>query len=95
MDTQKYNQIVDNVVSWFYKIHIHGKELIEVDLRDLIRYYENKNEALEKEVEKLEDKIDELEDEINDLEDDFEEFGDFKTLQKKRMKGWLKWNTYT
>jgi cell division protein FtsB len=90
MDTRKYNQIVDNVVSGFYQLHNHGKELIEVDLRDLIRYYENKNEALEKEVEKLEDKIDELEDEINDLEDDFEEYGDFKARRKKRMKEWLK-----
>jgi chromosome segregation ATPase len=85
MDTQKYNQIVNNVMKGFYTSHDKGQDLLEMDLKDLMRYFETQNEALEKEVEKLEDKIDVLEDEINELEDDLEEYGiDYEPFQRKK-----------
>jgi hypothetical protein len=88
---QEYKEgIVERVMDGYYRVHPHGQELLEVDLDSIQEYYDKIILALDGEIDDLEDKIDELEDEINELEDNLEEYGDFKTLRKKRMKGWLK-----
>jgi prefoldin subunit 5 len=88
---QEYKEsIIVRVMEGYYQMHNHGSELLEVDLDSIREYYDKIISALDGEIDDLEDKIDELEDDINELEDDFEEYGDFKTLRKKRMKEWLK-----
>jgi chromosome segregation ATPase len=88
---QEYKEgIVGRVMEGYYRNHPQGQELLEVDLDSIQEYYNKIISALDGEIDDLESKIDELEDELNDLEDDFEEYGDFKARQKKRMKEWLK-----